>query len=67
MCFLFFFVFLFSFFGGVKGQVRLPKGPPHLALNAPYFFFFFFVFVFCCFFVFVCFSFFFFLEGLRVM
>ena len=41
--FLFFFVFLFfcfflvCFFGGFKGQVRWPKGPPHLALNPPYF------------------------------
>ena len=41
------FVFVFVFFGGFKGQVRWPKGPPHLALNPPYFicfcFFFFFV------------------------
>ena len=28
------------FFGGFKGQVRWPKGPPHLALNPPYFFVF---------------------------
>ena len=34
------FVFLFLFFGGFKGQVRWPKGPPHLALNPPYLFFF---------------------------
>ena len=33
-----FFVFLVCFFGGFKGQVRWPKGPPHLALNPPYFF-----------------------------
>ena len=26
------------FFGGLKGQVRWPKGPPHLALNPPYLF-----------------------------
>ena len=31
---LFFFVFVF-FFGGFKGQVRWPEGPPHLALNPP--------------------------------
>ena len=46
--FLFFvlcFVFLF-FFGGFKGQVRWPKGPPHLALNPPYLFLLFFCFVF---------------------
>ena len=36
------------FFGGFKGQVRWPEGPPHLALNPPYL-----LFVFCCFFVFV--------------
>ena len=35
---LFFFIVLF--FGGFKGQVRWPKGPPHLALNPPYFYFF---------------------------
>ena len=52
--FLLFVLFFFCvFFGGFKGQVRWPKGPPHLALNPPYFFsVFFFVF--------------FFLEGLRV-
>ena len=45
--FVFVFVFfLICFFGGFKGQVRWPKGPPHLALNPPYFLFlFFFVFV----------------------
>ena len=53
--FCFFVFFVFYFFGGFKGQVRWPKGPPHLALNPPYFF------------VFVSLSFFlFFLEGLRV-
>ena len=36
---LFFLFFLFCFFGGFKGQVRWPKGPPHLALNPPYFLF----------------------------
>ena len=39
-CFCFF--LLFCFFGGFKGQVRWPKGPPHLALNPPYFLFLFF-------------------------
>ena len=45
-CFFFLCFFCF-FFGGFKGQVRWPEGPPHLALNPPYFFFLFF---FCCFF-----------------
>ena len=49
--FLFFFVVLFFvcfvFFGGFKGQVRWPEGPPHLALNPPYFICF--VFFFCFF------------------
>ena len=60
---LFFLVFLllllcFCFFGGLKGQVKWPKGPPHLALKPPCFFVFFvFVFLFC---------FLFFGEGLRV-
>ena len=49
----FFFVF---FFGGFKGHVRWPEGPPHLALNPPYLFFVLFLFMF-----FVVF-----LEGLRV-
>ena len=35
--FVFVFLFFFLFFGGFKGQVRWPKGPPHLALNPPYF------------------------------
>ena len=39
--------FLFFVFGGFKGQVRWPKGPPHLALNPP---------LFAC--VFLCFPFF---------
>ena len=44
VCFLFivfvsFTFFLFFLFGGFKGQVRWPEGPPHLALNPPYFFF----------------------------
>ena len=55
-CFFFFFCFFcFVFFGGFKGQVRWPEGPPHLALNPPYFI------CFCFFgFSFVLFSFFFF-------
>ena len=60
----------FCFFGGFKGQVRWPKGPPHLALNPPYFLFYFYVFMFLFFvvfvFVFLVFVFLFFLEGLRV-
>ena len=44
----------FFCFGGFKGQVRWPKGPPHLALNPPY------LFVFVFFVVLIC------LEGLRV-
>ena len=44
-CFCFFCLF---FFGGFKGQVRWPKGPPHLALNPPYLFLYF---CFCFFFV----------------
>ena len=58
-CFCFFclfFCFVFVFFGGFKGQVRYPKGPPHLALNPPYFLVVCLVFV-----VFFCF-----LQGLRV-
>ena len=49
-CFLFCFFcfFFFVFLGGFKGQVRWPKGPPHLALNPPYFFVFLLFFV--CFF-----------------
>ena len=50
LCFLFcffiscFFSLFFVFcvcFGGFKGQVRWPEGPPHLALNPPYLFLFF--------------------------
>ena len=41
-----FFVFFGFFFGGFKGQVRWPEGPPHLALNPPYLFVVFVVFVF---------------------
>ena len=60
LCFLFFAFFLllfvfdvcsYVFFGGFKGQVRWSEGPPHLALNPPYFFsvsfFCFFFFLFC--------------------
>ena len=42
--FLVFFLFL-CFFGGFKGQVRWPEGPPHLALNPPFFFVLCFVFL----------------------
>ena len=38
LVFFCFFLF-FLFFGGFKGQVRWPKGPPHLALNPPYYIF----------------------------
>ena len=48
--FLFLFVFA-CFFGGFKGHVRWPEGPPHLALNPSYFICF-------CLFSFVLFSFF---------
>ena len=63
-CFLFFFVFLLFFFlfGGFKGQVRWPEGPPHLALNPPYFL----VFVFCLLFLFFFVVFFFFCFFWRV-
>ena len=49
--FVFFLVFLpfLLFFGGFKGQVRWPKGPPHLALNPPHFIYF-------CFFCFLVFA-----------
>ena len=47
--FFFWFVFCVSF-GGFKGQVRWPEGPPDLALNPPYFFFVsFYIFVFLVF------------------
>ena len=58
-CVCFFFVFCFC--GGFKGQVRWPEGPPHLALNPPYFLVFVFCllrFVCCLFCVFFCFYFF---------
>ena len=53
--FLFFCCFLFVFLGGFKGQVRWPKGPPHLALNPPYLFFLFFGFWFFSLLCFLCF------------
>ena len=46
--FLFCFVFFVVFVGGFRGQVRWPEGPPHLALNPPYFLFV--LFCFCFFF-----------------
>ena len=67
----FLFVFLFCFFGGFKGQVRWPKGPPHLALNPPYFLFsflcspFLFSFLFICFFCFLFLLFFVFFGGFK--
>ena len=45
--FLFVLFVLFLFFGGFKGQVRWPKGPPHLALNPPFIFLFFVCLFFC--------------------
>ena len=53
-CFCFFVVFFVSF-GGFKGQVRWPKGPPHLVLNPPYFLFVFFGFLFFSLLCFLCF------------
>ena len=38
--FSFFLSFFVSVFGGSKGQVRWPEGPPHLDLNHPSLFFF---------------------------
>ena len=69
-CFFCFFCFCFCcFIGGFKGQVRWPKGPPHLALYPSYLL----VLVFCllllffCLFYFgLCFFLFLFLEGWRV-
>ena len=50
--FFFWFVFFVFLFGGFKGHVRWPEGPPHLALNPPYLIFLFlFCFWFFCFFV----------------
>ena len=54
------------FFGGFKGQVRWPEGPPHLALNPPPDYHYFFCRVFFSVFVFVLFFWFFVLEGLSV-
>ena len=50
--FFLFLFFLFCFFWRVKGQVRWPKGPPHLALNPLFWFLFYIFFVFCYFFFF---------------
>ena len=49
LCFCF---FCLVFFLGGRGQVRWPKGPPHLAINPPYLFvfvFFLFLLSFLCF------------------
>ena len=60
-------VIVLFLFGGFKGQVRWPKGPPHLAPNPPYFIcFVFFVFCFSLFFCFFVVFLFVLLEGLRV-
>ena len=48
-CFCFCFVFFVCFFGGFKGQVRWPKGPPHLSLNPPFIIFVFCLVLFFCF------------------
>ena len=64
-CFVFVFYFIGAFvfclflffFGGFKGQVRWPKGPPHLALNPPYFIWFVFLFFGFCFYILFCFLF----------
>ena len=48
-CSCLFFFLLFCFFWRFKGQVRWPEGPPHLALNPPYFLFLFFLFCFLLF------------------
>ena len=45
--FSFFVCFCLCFCGGLTGQVRWPKGPPHLALNPAYV-------SFCCFLLFLC-------------
>ena len=42
-CFFFVLLFFVFLFGGFRGHVRWPFGPPHLALNPPYLFFCFFV------------------------
>ena len=57
-CFVFlFFCCFFVFLEGLKGQVRWPKGPPHLALN---------LLIFCLSFFFVFFGFVFFFVFWRV-
>ena len=55
-----FFVSFWLFWGGFKGQVRWPEGPPQLALNPPYL-----LFVFCCFCCFCCFCFLCFFGGFK--
>ena len=52
LCFVLLALF-FCFFKGFKGQVRWPKGPPHLALNPPFLFF---CFSFWCWFCFCLFA-----------
>ena len=55
ICFLLFLFFVFCFFfGGFKGQVRWPEGPPHLALNPPYLFIYLFIYLFLFLFLFFC-------------
>ena len=49
MWYVLFFWFLFVFFGGFKGQVRWPKGPPRLALKPSLFVLLCFCFVSVCF------------------
>ena len=71
MCCVFFWFLLFSFFGGFKGQVRWPKGPPQLTLNPSLFVLFCFCFVSVCFvlvvgFCVLCFCFCFLWKGFRV-
>ena len=51
--FVLFLLFVFCFLGRFKGQVRWPKGPPHLALNPPYFCFLLLFFVCFCFLIFL--------------
>ena len=70
LCFVLLALF-FCFFKGFKGQVRWPKGPPHLALSPPYLFVFVFLFgvgfVSVCLLCFVLVALFFcFFKGLRV-
>ena len=55
MFFFVFFLLLFVFLEGLRVNVRWPEGPPHLALNPPYFILFLFFLLCFVFFVFVCF------------